>query len=39
MEREIWTFANLATIAVLVVSAKKAKGQPHEERSDRRCEG
>ena len=38
MEREIWTFANLATIAVLVVSMKKAKGKPHEERSGRRCE-
>ena len=38
MEREIWTLANLATIAVLVVSVKKANGKPHEERSGRRCE-
>ena len=38
MEREIWTLANLATIAVLVVSMKRAKGKPCEERSGRRCE-
>ena len=38
MGREIWTFANLATIAVLVVSMKRAKGKPCEERSGRRCE-
>ena len=38
MEREIWTLANLATIAVLVVSVKKAKGEPRDERACRRCE-
>ena len=38
MEREIWTFADFATIAVLVVSMKRARGRPCEERSGRRCE-